>query len=182
MASRSLRMITRNDDRLDLIRVATYRQKRGKIYTMTPNAQTATPKLKVTTSFFDSETMETVQVYKEVPAPVVVSIEQTLESLKNDSGKLTFVLQKGLEAIARSEAKNEVGGWIDSDTDKEYTGTPLDDEKVRLMINTFAKINGYNAQMSKDEKKAAKEKAKATIFAPGMREVVAANCKVTAEE
>jgi hypothetical protein len=175
-------MITKTDDRAWLTRVATDRQKRGKIYTMTPTESTPTPKLKVTTSFFDSETMETVNVYKNVPAPVVTSVEDTLSQLKNDPENLLFVLRKGLEAVARASAKNDVSGWIDDETEKEYTGTPLDDKKVTLMINTFAKINGYNAQMSKDEKKAAKEKAKATIFAPGMREVVAANCKVTAEE
>ncbi len=139
--------------------------------------------MKVTQSVFDAESMDTVTLYKEVADVVVTSIEDTLAGLKNDPDSLKFVLQKGLEAVARNTAKSDPSGWLDAETEAAYTGTPLDDSKVRMFINTIAKMKNYSASLPKDQRKAIKEAAKAEIFStPAMREIVANNCKITAEE
>jgi len=140
-------------------------------------------KMKVTQSVFDAESMDTLTLEKTIPDVVVSSIEETLANLKNDSEQLKFVLQKGLEAVARATAKNDPTGWLDSETEKPYEGTPLDDSKVRMFINTIAKMKNYSPSLPKDQRKAIKEAAKAEIFStPAMREIVANNCKLTAEE
>ncbi len=139
--------------------------------------------MKVTQGVFDSESMETITLEKTIPDVVVTSIEEELVKLKNDPEQLKYVLQKGLEANARAAAKNDPTGWIDSETEKPYEGTPLDDSKVRMFINTIAKMKNYSASLPKDQRKAIKEAAKAEIFStPAMREIVANNCKITAEE
>lgn len=143
-----------------------------------------TPKLKVTSSFFDLDSFESVGVYKEQEFQTVDSLESALARVGNDNARLIAVVNKGLESEAKKEMRQSLDGWLTVEDDEPYNGKPADEKKVGNFILTLAKtIFGYNKGMTKEQKRDAKTSArKMALESEQMRNGIAKNCALDLTE
>lgn len=124
--------------------------------------------MRVQDTVFDLDTFAEITLVKDVPKPSVATVDEALEMLANDSAKLISVINKGLESEARKAAKNDPSGFKvlseDGEVGGDFAGTPADITKVNSLVLTMAKtVFGFSKDQTPDEKRAAKDSAKAMI-------------------
>lgn len=136
---------------------------------MTPSTNetkdSAVRQLKVQRTVFNLDEFESVTVGKMVPFKPVGSVEEALSELNSDTSKLLELINKGREASVRDAAYNQNDGWFDLDdsnavTKEPFDGTITEPKHVNQTVSVLAKtIFGYNKDMKKEDKAAAKKNA-----------------------
>lgn len=129
---------------------------------------TAIKQSPITKTVFDLDTFEEVTLTKAVPDFIPAeNTHEVLARVGNDSAKMLELLNAGLKAAERDAVADNVtipfmvlDDSTEPATEKEFTGTPANMEKVNALKLTLAKtVFGYNKSMSPEEKAAAKEAA-----------------------
>ena len=125
----------------------------------------------ITRTIFDLSTMDEVTLVKAVPdfIPAENSAE-VLARVGNDSIKLLAIMNDGLRAAEREAVANNTDPFHTYELDESgeptdkvngpFTGIAADSGKVNALVLTLAKtVFGYAKNLTKPEKKAAKESA-----------------------
>jgi|SRR5215471_17220299 len=128
--------------------------------------------LEVTKPIFDLGAFDEITLGKHIQFDTVDTPEQALDRLSNDSERMVKVINAGLEAIARKEARADSDGWHtfteDGKLNGVYDGTPANPKKVNIIVLGLAKsVFGYKKDMDKDpeKNKLAKRNAKEQALA-----------------
>lgn len=128
------------------------------------------------------------------PVSVENATTEALQRLGGDSAKLAEVLNAGLKSMAMQTLRESADGWhtfeLDSEgepTDKvngPFAGQLADIKVVNGLVLSLSKsVFGFNKDMSKDQKRAAKEQAKEFIKSnPAIREGLAKTAVATEAE
>lgn len=155
---------------------------------MTPTNGAVAPKLKpVQNTVLDLTTFENVTLEKDLEFAPVTSVSEASERLGNDASKLLKVINDGLEAEARRQARKDPNGWSALNDDDErvpFTGTPANAKVVNGMVLTLAKsVFGFSKDLSKDAKAASKESARNLIKStPAILEGLKKSAALTVED
>lgn len=133
-------------------------------------ADTAIKTLRVQKQVFDIGKFEDVTLVKDVAFTKVASVTDALAALGNDNAKLLEIIQVGMEAEARENARVDPSGWHSFKLDETgeptkelngaFEGQTADRGDVDANVLTLAKtIFGYNKGMTPEQKRDAKDKA-----------------------
>ena len=139
-------------------------------------------------TIFDLDSFEEVTLVKTIEFEPVASVQDALVALGNDSAKLLEVINDGLLAEKRRIAGGEAGDWHtftdEGEVNGPFTGTPANMKAVNALTLTLAKtVYGFNGDMTKDQKRTAKESARAMIAStPAIREGLKKTAALTSEE
>jgi hypothetical protein len=120
--------------------------------------------VKVQDSVFDLTSFDDVTLYKEFQYTPVTSAEEALARLGNDTDRLLKVINDGLIAEQKQVERANGEGWIALDDEGKpagpFAGVRANGKAVGALVLTLAKsIFGFNKDMNKDQKRAAKESA-----------------------
>lgn len=125
---------------------------------------------RVQKSVFDLDSFDEMTLVKEFEFSPVASVEEAVSRLGGDSAKLLEVLNDGLREEVRSQIRNTDDGWHTFSEDNpdeingEFTGTIADPKAVNSLVLTLAKtVFGFSKELTKEQKRAAKESAKSMI-------------------
>lgn len=145
--------------------------------------------LRVQKQVFDISEFENVTLAKEVPFTPVASVTDALKALGNDNAKLLEVINAGLESEVRENARMNSEGWRTfiegtKDLNGPFEGTAADKDDVDANVLTLAKtLYGYNKDLTKEAKRAAKDKAMELIkTTPAIRDGLVANALAKSKE
>jgi hypothetical protein len=119
---------------------------------------------RVQRSAFDLDSFSEILLGKEFEFTPVTSQEEALQALGNDSKRLLEVINNGLKSEIRNQVAEDPDGWHVFDDEGElngpFTGTLADMKAVNNLILTLSKtVFGYSKDLSKDQKRAAKDAA-----------------------
>ena len=116
--------------------------------------------------------MDDVLLQKSAPFTPVANAQEALSQLGNDSDAFLRIINEGLRIELRKKLESDVNSpWyeVDETTGKvssdPYTEPTIDSATVSNTIMTFAMIAGYNASLTKDQKKALKAAAREKVKA-----------------
>lgn len=118
---------------------------------------------------FDLLSFDEVLLGKNYSYQQVENASEAFDLLTNDEARIIKVINAGLKAQANDEAYKDANGWrLFNDDGKtlngEFTGQPANIKAVNSMVLTLAKsVYKFRKEMTADEKKAAKEKARTFI-------------------
>ena len=122
--------------------------------------------LNVTQTVFDLDRKDDVTVFKSVTFTPVDSTKEALERVGNDSAKFLEIVNAGLADYTREQAKTDGSQpWMEKDgeEEKEFSGTLISEEKSKQLaanvLNMAKMVFGYTKELSRDEKRVAKDKA-----------------------
>lgn len=138
---------------------------------MSETQTTAAPtnkKAPVQRTIFDLDTFTEVTVlHDREAAPEIVSIDQALSLLGNDSKALFAIIQEGLDAEIGRKVGESVDGWYTKDDEGNaapFAGTRADTDAVNSLVLTLCKtVFGWNKDLTLDQKKALKAQAMTMI-------------------
>jgi hypothetical protein len=130
--------------------------------------------LKIQRTVFDLSTFDNVLLYKFVPAPArPKDIKQALDLVGGRTERLMELIYDGLVADLRKSEYLKIEGFRlpneetkDGSGGPEYTGSFADDTKKDLInaaVLNFAKILGYDKDLSPEKKDSIKEQARDLI-------------------
>lgn len=114
---------------------------------------------------FNFDTFQKDKLAKQIPAPVPVeSLQDALARFNNDEKALLRVINTGLDESVKADAWSATDGWKVADknmpTEKVYEGAIVSPGGVLTMVRTLAMtIFGMTPEMTKEEKKAKRQKA-----------------------
>lgn len=120
---------------------------------------------------FDLDSFDFVLLKKMVTLPPKpASLDEALKLYNNQADVLLDLIYAGMEEKYVQQERDKMEGFriVDEDDElgDEYHGTYADKDKAKLINNavlSFAKMLGYNKQMTADEKRAIKETARKTL-------------------
>lgn len=129
--------------------------------------QPAGDKLKIQRTVFDLKTFDDVQLIKYVDSPTrPKDVREAHALVGGNEEKLIDLIYKGLVAELRDAEYEKIDGFKviteDGKLGDDYSGKYADDSKKALInaaVLNIAKLQGYNKDMSADQKKASKAKA-----------------------
>lgn len=145
-------------------------------------------KLRVQRTIFDLDSFAEVTLAKEIDFVPVTSIPDALTRLENKSDKLIAIVNEGLRAEARRVAGGDPRDWRslndDGDVNGAFAGTVADPKAVNALVLTLAKtVFGYNSDLAKDQRNAAKESAMNMIAStPAIKEGLKKSAALKVEE
>lgn len=127
---------------------------------------------KVTRTVFDLATFDDVTLQKVVTLPNKPStLEEALAAVDNDQAKLLDVIHEGLCATVEDAARADLSGFMtipeaEGEASEVYAGSVATEEQGKLInaaVLTFAKMNGFSKDLSKEKKRELKDAAKTTL-------------------
>lgn len=137
---------------------------------------------RTTKTVLDLSTFENVTLIRNVTLPErPTTLNEAMTLVQNNTERLMDLIDKGLRDEAIEQARSQPDGWFKSEGNQKfgesYQGNFADDDKtdnINLMILNLAKAGGYNQDLTKEQKKAIKDQAKAFIRAnPAMIQFIA---------
>lgn len=149
--------------------------------------------IKVQKTQFDLAQFDDVTLVKTGEFEPVTDVQGALARLGGDTAALNAVINAGLKAKAMQALRESADGWhtykvdAEGETTEEVNGPfagQLADIKVvnGLVLSLSKSVFGFNKDMSKDQKRAAKEQAKEFIKSnPAIREGLAKTAIATDE-
>jgi hypothetical protein len=127
--------------------------------------------LRIQRKQFDLDSKEDVTLIKEVTFEPVTSNAEALARVGNDAKQFLEIVNQGLKDWTREQSANDSTPWFIEDEDGEktvYSGTSISEEKSKQLalnvLNMAKMLFGYSKQMSREQKKAAKEKAQSMLL------------------
>jgi hypothetical protein len=131
----------------------------------------------VTAQVFDLKQFDNITLGKEIQLPAKPgSLSEAVEQFGNDQERLLNVIYEGMIQEATKKAEEDESGYTGTGwhefgdegelENEEYVGKYADSKKkdvINGMILNFAKVLGFNKSMTRDEKRAARDRAKAAI-------------------
>lgn len=129
--------------------------------------------LEPTQSVFDLDTKSDVTLYKRVTFEPVANTADALARVGNDSAAFLKIINDGLRSFTNEQAKADVSiPWQAKDEEGNlipFSGTTITEEKSNQLaanVLSMAKmLFGYTKEMSRDEKRVAKQKAQDMLLA-----------------
>lgn len=150
--------------------------------------------IRVQKSLFDLDSFEEVTLVKEGDFTAPTSVQDALHRLGGDSGKLIAVIADGMKAEEMRKLRSTGDGWSTFKKDESgedtteingaFTGKVADSKKVNTLVLTLAKsVFGFGKDMTKEQKKAAKDSAVDMIKnSPPIREGLAKTAALNEDE
>jgi hypothetical protein len=127
--------------------------------------------LRIQRKQFDLDSKEDVTLIKEVTFEPVTSNAEALARVGNDAKQFLEIVNQGLKDWTREQAAGDSTPWFVEDEDGEktvYSGSSISEEKSKQLalnvLNMAKMLFGYSKSMSRDQKKAAKEKAQSMLL------------------
>jgi hypothetical protein len=128
--------------------------------------QSGPVKLIVEKPVFDLKTFDDVTLVKTVEFQPINTMDEVLTLLQNDESRIIKVINAGLREEKTREARKDDSGWHTYADDGvkingPFDGTVANPKKVNIIVLGLAKsVFGFNKDMTREQKKAAKDKAK----------------------
>jgi len=123
--------------------------------------------LEPTQSVFDLDSKSDVTLYKQVTFTPVDNTKEALERVGNDSAAFLKIINDGLRSYTAEKAKSDDSiAWQAKDEEGNlvpFSGTTISEEKSKQLaanvLNMAKMVFGYTKELSRDEKRVAKDKA-----------------------
>ena len=123
--------------------------------------------LEPTQSVFDLDSKSDVTLYKQVTFTPVDNTKDALERVGNDAQAFLKIINDGLRSYTAEKAKSDESiPWQAKDEDGNlvpFTGSTISEEKSKQLaanvLNMAKMVFGYTKELSRDEKRVAKDKA-----------------------
>lgn len=123
--------------------------------------------LRITRNVFDLDSRDYVEVIKTVEFTPVENTADALAIVGNDAKKFLEIVNAGLRDYQRDQAANDDSvAWQTESEDgtlQPFSGTTLTEEKSKQLaanvLNMAKMLFGYNKDMSREDKRSAKDKA-----------------------
>ena len=128
--------------------------------------------LECTQSVFDLDTKSDITLFKQGTFTPATSAKEALEAVGNDSDKFLQIINAGLRDYTREQlSSNDSVAWQAKDGEGNlvpFSGTTISEEKSKQLaanvLNMAKMVFQYSKEMSRDEKRVAKEKAQEMLL------------------
>ena len=128
--------------------------------------------LECTQSVFDLDTKSDITLFKQGTFTPATSAKEALEAVGNDSDKFLQIINAGLRDYTREQlSSNDSVAWQAKDEEGNlvpFSGTTISEEKSKQLaanvLNMAKMVFQYSKEMSRDEKRVAKEKAQEMLL------------------
>lgn len=138
--------------------------------TMT-NAAPAAKQIRTQQTVFDLESKDNVTLYKVGEFTPVTTMQDFVARLGNDSAKILEIINDGLKAFELAQLEKNGEPWMVEGEDGALTpfaGVTISEEKSKQfaanVLNMAKMLFGYNKDMTKEDKRKAKDQAEAMLL------------------